>query len=477
MAKFTNESGGFVARNRGEICDCYSNVSVTAGAKRAGFCGRNSGSIKRCYSAGRLRKYKDEPRYGFCAEQNGIIEDSFWICKENECKDFKDSESGIDQETFNKEYEEFIKSWDTENIWKASDSEADIRMKLCFLREDLKERKRVVEISDKQGLYDAVNEINTGAISEETMYVLTDDIDMAGSSWIPAGIDGNTPFEGCFDGNGHTIRNFNIPMKNVNYGGFFGYIGKKGEVHNLIIDCVITGKGNYAAPMCGWNEGLVTNCVTRTVSHGARYNGGFIAHNGGTIRRCSAYGKVRLPLLFPWWMPALCLSLLIAAVPAIMAIQHFMGNDSELFAPVIVDPNAKPIEKDDETIPEPDDKTDTSTAFIMNASMEVSTENYAGAIGLKCPPWSTKGYVATAVLSGSDLAKNGASYTEDVEIYKSGLIGPGMGVEVIVLPKLPDGSAVPKGNYSVVVQFDFYDMKTNECSAVNTTAPIEVTVY
>ena len=475
MAKIIKEAGGFVARNRGEIVDCYSNVSVYAGTKSAGFCGRNSGLIKRCYSAGKIKKYKDEPLYGFCAKQEGTVDDSFWVNKDAESDKFVDNASGVDQETFNREYKEKLEQWDTDNVWNISEEGSDIQVNLYKADSGFSDRKEVIEISDKDELLAAVEEINSGAPLENVTYKLTENINLGGIKWNPMGVDGNTSFNGCFDGAGHTIKNFTIEMKNGKYGGFFGYVGKKGEVHNLVIDCVISGKGEYSAPLCGWNEGTISDCVTRVMGHGTKYSGGFVGHNGGLIMRCSTYGKMRLPLLFPWWIPAAVMSVMIAAVPAAMLIHNHLGTSDEIFAPIIVDPNAKPF--DEETIPEPNKKTDTSTAFIMNASMEVGTSNYAGAIGLKCPPWGTRGYVATATMSGSDLARNGASYTSNVQIYKSGLISPGYGVDVITLPKLPDGSSIPQGKYKVIVQFDFYDLKTNERSSVNTTAPIEVTVH
>lgn len=147
---------------------------------------------------------------------------------------------------------------------------------------------------------------------------------------------------------------------------------------------------------------------------------------------------------------------------------------------MILDPNAEPIQPEDEEIitpPPTEEATDTSASFIMNAEMWVSTENYAGQIGLRCPTWSTRGFVATVRLTAEDQARIG--YTgggEYEELYQSGLIAPGYGVDVITLGALPDGSRLLAGEYELSVLLEFYDTETNEKSAVNTVIPLEVTV-
>lgn len=47
---------------------------------------------------------------------------------------------------------------------------------------------------------------------------------------------------------------------------------------------------------------------------------------------------------------------------------------------------------------------------------------------------------------------------------------------MITLAPLPDGSKLPAGTYELSVLLEFYDMETNEKSAVNTEVPLEVTV-
>ena len=178
----------------------------------------------------------------------------------------------------------------------------------------------------------------------------------------------------------------------------------------------------------------------------------------------------------PWWATALLLLLLCFPLPIYFSLTP-QAAAAEIFAPVILDPNAKPIEPEKEMTPEPDEVTDTSASFIMNAEMYVGTGNYTGAIGLRCPTWSTRGFVATVRLTAEDQRKIG--YAGDggmVSLYQSGLIAPGYGVDVITLGSLPDGSKLPAGTYELSVLLEFYNIQTNEKAAVNSILPLETTV-
>ena len=440
MSETIGGAGGFVANNKGNIVGCVSYVDIYADAKSGGFCGINSGIITGCSHKGQIKKIGNAPVYKFCAIQDGIIEDSL-----EESLSF---ESGISKSSMDE-----------------------------HLNDSISKKEVVIEISNKIELLKAAEDINNGLSGSNVIYRLTTDIDFGGGKWKPFGVDQNTPFTGCFDGAGHEIRRMIIEADKVPYAGLFGFIGEEGEVRGLTVDCVVIGKGDYAAALCGWNDGIITECVTKSVSYGSRYTAGFAGHNSGLIKDCSSYGKIRVPGIMPWWVPAVSIAAVFMAVIIIMAVRSLSGSSDDLFAPRIFDPNAKPLVHEKEIMPEPaEDIEEYSTAFTMNADMQVSRNNYAGAIGLNCPSWSKKGIVATIYVSGSDLEANGASYTEDAVVYTSGLIGPGMGIDVVILSELPDGSLLPVGDYTMIVQLDFYDSTTNELSSFNTKAPINVMI-
>ncbi|MHC4726341.1 MAG: GLUG motif-containing protein, partial [Planctomycetota bacterium] len=141
------------------------------------------------------------------------------------------------------------------------------------------------------------------------------------------------PFMGVFDGNGHTISNFNYISISAQNIGLFGYIGFRwgidpwrgeGEIKNLgLIDPNIdTGTGGSAGSLAGTlgkgaisncyvkggsiagfdtvgglvgiNSGKITNCYSTISVSGGWYVGGFVGHNSqsSTITNCYSTGSV-----------------------------------------------------------------------------------------------------------------------------------------------------------------------------------------
>ena len=88
------------------------------------------------------------------------------------------------------------------------------------------------------------NSVNAG----ETTYnapgvwvALTDDIDLAGTTWERGIGDGiNATYDGIFDGKNHAVKNLNMALKadEVNYlcGGLFGYTYGAAAIKNLVIE-------------------------------------------------------------------------------------------------------------------------------------------------------------------------------------------------------------------------------------------------
>ena len=88
------------------------------------------------------------------------------------------------------------------------------------------------------------NSVNAG----ETTYnapgvwvALTDDIDLAGTTWERGIGDGiNATYDGIFDGKNHAVKNLNMTLKadEVNYlcGGLFGYTYGAAAIKNLVIE-------------------------------------------------------------------------------------------------------------------------------------------------------------------------------------------------------------------------------------------------
>lgn len=118
---------------------------------------------------------------------------------------------------------------------------------------------KVYEINTAEDLYKLVQE--PGA-----EYSLQQDVDMAGVQWTPI-----AGFSGTFKGNGKTIRNLNILAENSGDAGFFADITQKGKVQDLYLENV---------------------CVS--ADGRARYVGGIVGTNCGTVKNCTVTGKIHL---------------------------------------------------------------------------------------------------------------------------------------------------------------------------------------
>lgn len=468
----TKRLGGFAALNLGLIEDCYSMVTLTAGPA-GGFCGENRGTLRRCAAQGRVTRGKE--RFGLVRLQKGAAHACLWLrdgrANRSDWADWSLSHAAAALRA------EHLEGWDLEGVWRLQDEGRGPRLRLYDLPDRPEGFGQVVDIGDRAGLLAFAQAVNSGEAGADTLYRLTADIDLGGRAWTPVGADQNHPFLGFFDGCGHRISNFTVQAGKHHLAGLFGCVGRGGRVSNLAVDCMLLGRGTYAAPLCAINEGELVNCTATAHSALSHYTGGLVAQNSGSVFRCSALGRIGKGAPVPWWATALLLLLLCFPLPVYFALTA-QAAGPELFAPVILDPNAQPIDPEESYIPVPEEEeSDTSASFIMNAEMYVSAENYAGAIGLRCPTWSTRGFVATVRLTAEDQARIGyAGDGEPVPLYESGLIVPGYGVDVITLGALPDGRRLPAGEYELSVLLEFYDVETNEKSAVNSVIPLTVTV-
>lgn len=469
------QSGGLVGLNTGSVVDCYSQIQLrpASNGSAGGFCGENRGNILRSFAQGTVSGRRKKS--GFCALQKGSCANSAWLRRGQHTEaEWTDWAQSLSIQTLNAD-ETFLLQ--LSDIWFFDqDRDGDGNLRLYDRSTELENYDRVVEIDSRKALEDFARQVNSGSADRSTLFRLTADIDLGGRAWVPAGMDPNTPFQSGFDGEGHRITNFMLRAGKQPFAGFFGYVGKYGKVSNLNLDCQVLQGGSTAAPLCAVNEGTISNCTATSRCGFSRCTGGLVGQNSGTITRCAALGRMGKESPVPWWATALLLLLLCFPLPIYFSLTA-QAAAQEIFAPVILDPNAQPIEPDQEITPTPEEITDTSASFIMNTEMYIATDNYTGTIGLRCPSWSTRGFVATLRLTAEDQEKIGyAGGGEMIALYQSGLIAPGYGVNVITLGALPDGSHLPAGTYELSVLLEFYDIKTNEKSSVNTVVPLEVTV-
>ncbi|MCE5230532.1 hypothetical protein LLG95_13200 [bacterium] len=128
-------------------------------------------------------------------------------------------------------------------------------------------------------------------------YRLMDDIDASETaSWNDPGTTTDilegfipiTPFDGIFEGSGHTIKNLTINRSSA-INGLFGNIGSNARVSNLnLVGFSISG--DQLGCLAGYNCGTVVNCRASGIVEGYIAGGLIGANANGVIRECAADG-------------------------------------------------------------------------------------------------------------------------------------------------------------------------------------------
>ena len=122
--------------------------------------------------------------------------------------------------------------------------------------------------------------------------VLMNDITLSGRfTHSPIGTSAN-PFNGSFNGNGHTISGLNFSDTNANNVGLFGYVSGGTITKLRIADSSFSGNKHVGA-VCGYNEGAdISECYVEANVKATMYGGGICGYNGGTVSDCLHIGTV-----------------------------------------------------------------------------------------------------------------------------------------------------------------------------------------
>ena len=146
-------------------------------------------------------------------------------------------------------------------------------------------------ISNAQQLRSCAGLINNCNDSGGLHFALSGDIDLGGAEWTPIG-DADHMFEGVFDGNGFTIRNFTLSADAGDPIGLFG--NNYGTISDVAVgNFRIDASGcSSAGGLIGDNYGTVNYCraendVTITTSEDATV-GCLVGNNYGSIQNCEA---------------------------------------------------------------------------------------------------------------------------------------------------------------------------------------------
>ena len=122
----------------------------------------------------------------------------------------------------------------------------------------------IYEVSSASQLAWVAQQVNAGKNNFDGKTLkLMEDIDLGGQLWTPIGTSSKIHFNGHFDGNGKTIRNYVI--NDVDGAGLFGYVGF-GSIKNLTVSDVTVIGHHYAGALIGWIQNPGTSDPNRKIT-------------------------------------------------------------------------------------------------------------------------------------------------------------------------------------------------------------------
>jgi len=139
------------------------------------------------------------------------------------------------------------------------------------------------------------------AMNTTDHYVLGNDLDLGGLEWLPVGTPGD-PFAGDFDGQGHTISNFQITLVNDGFAGLFGSVS-----------------GNIA-------DTNVADFTIDVATTDLFYAGGLVAHTTGNIAGSSARGTISVANAASNTFAGLLAGYAASYTTATMTLQEFVAS-------------------------------------------------------------------------------------------------------------------------------------------------------
>ena len=138
--------------------------------------------------------------------------------------------------------------------------------------------ENTVELYTARDLLQFAKEVNDGNTFAGKTVKLMDDVDLGGRRWAPIGrmintncVGENSTFQGNFDGDNHTISNFNVDTvdgvagNDTNKGaGLFGAVS--GTISNLKVTNATIVTAHWAGAIAGVIEGTVEKCSVDNIT-------------------------------------------------------------------------------------------------------------------------------------------------------------------------------------------------------------------
>lgn len=139
-----------------------------------------------------------------------------------------------------------------------------------------------IEIWNEQDLRDVANNLTRN-------HIVMADIEVQ-NEWNAIG-DNSNRFNAKLEGNGHKITGIIINKATYEAQGLFSYIGEKGKVSNLELECNIVSKGSVGG-IAGYNYGTIENAKMNGNITVEAKAGGIAGENRGIVRNVEVNGTI-----------------------------------------------------------------------------------------------------------------------------------------------------------------------------------------
>jgi len=288
-------TGGLVGSNIGTIMYCYATGIIQGDSRIAGLVASNGGTVLFSYSTGRVLGNK----YVAGFTRGGSTHLCYW---DIETSGVSESAGGKGKTTAQMKSASTYRGWGYESQWVIDD-----RNDYPHLVWEEKPGQLIVdplrtygggtgEPNDPYQIWTAEQLVCLGYYREDfdKHFILTGNIDLSAidvNETMPIGTNG-APFTGSFVGNQHTISNFKCLTNIQDYIGLFGYIGHDGHISNVnLVDVAVSG-ARYIGGLVGYNLGTIQRCSITGTIEGNDNTGGLVGYSGGSITECSITGEV-----------------------------------------------------------------------------------------------------------------------------------------------------------------------------------------
>ena len=162
---------------------------------------------------------------------------------------------------------------------------------VCAQEDGEPEFENEISISSVEAFVSFAEKCRLDTYSEKMKVTLRTDLDLDGMEF-----EGIPIFSGVFDGNGHTIRGFQI-TQDGSAKGLFRYLTASAQVLDLTVEARIHpgGSREEVGGIAGNNSGTISGCVFRGELSGGSYVGGVAGRNTvtGTIENCRSEGTIQ----------------------------------------------------------------------------------------------------------------------------------------------------------------------------------------